>query len=341
MNRQMALLKAIAENTPDGLFAKGPDGRYLLLNEGWAKIIGKKCEEAIGKDDSFLFDPDTANSIMSEDQEVIKNKEMVVYEEAATVDGKKLTLLVKKSPLKDTEGSVIGVIGTYVDITELKLLERTIKKANKQLGLQTEISRHDMMNQLSAFAGYTNLLENANGSLEKREILRKMNQSINTLQNQLEFTKQFQELGSNTPLWLNLHSLIKEASEQLDLEDLNIKEKETDIQILADPLFKKVIFNLIENVIRHGKGAKNLSISMTESADRLTLVFEDDGAGIRKEDRHHLFKRGFGMNTGVGLYMCREILGTTDMEIKETSNDGNGARFEITIPSSNYKRRST
>ncbi|MDD5189249.1 MAG: ATP-binding protein, partial [Methanoregula sp.] len=69
----------------------------------------------------------------------------------------------------------------------------------------------------------------------------------------------------------------------------------------------------------------------------LRIVCEDDGVGISGEDKKKLFTRGFGKNTGLGLFLSREILAITGITITENSVPGNGARFEITVPKGMYR----
>ncbi|NMB78607.1 MAG: sensor histidine kinase, partial [Methanomicrobiales archaeon] len=69
------------------------------------------------------------------------------------------------------------------------------------------------------------------------------------------------------------------------------------------------------------------------------IIFEDDGAGISPEDKKRLFEKGFGKNTGLGLFFIREILSITGMTITETSETGTGARFEIVAPEGTWRRR--
>ncbi|MCX6688670.1 MAG: ATP-binding protein, partial [Methanoregula sp.] len=64
---------------------------------------------------------------------------------------------------------------------------------------------------------------------------------------------------------------------------------------------------------------------------------EDDGVGITAEDKKKLFTRGFGKNTGLGLFLSREILAITGITITETGEPGKGARFEITVPKGEYQ----
>ena len=64
---------------------------------------------------------------------------------------------------------------------------------------------------------------------------------------------------------------------------------------------------------------------------------EDDGIGIDDEDRERLSDKGYGKGTGFGLFLIREILAITGMDIVENGRPGHGVRFEITDPSGEWR----
>jgi signal transduction histidine kinase len=106
----------------------------------------------------------------------------------------------------------------------------------------------------------------------------------------------------------------------------------------ADPLFNRVFYNLIDNALRYGGvGMTAIRVISQESDTGLTIVCEDDGLGTAPEDKKHLFTRGFGKNTGLGLFLTREILSITGITITETGTPGTGARFEISVPEGAYR----
>ncbi|MCX6689039.1 MAG: HAMP domain-containing sensor histidine kinase [Methanoregula sp.] len=84
---------------------------------------------------------------------------------------------------------------------------------------------------------------------------------------------------------------------------------------------------------------KTIRVSSQESATGLLIVCEDDGVGISAEDKKRLFTRGFGKNTGLGLFLSREILAITGITITENGNPGKGARFEITVPKGMWRMK--
>ncbi len=67
------------------------------------------------------------------------------------------------------------------------------------------------------------------------------------------------------------------------------------------------------------------------------LIVADDGVGVPLADKERIFERGFGRNTGLGLFLVREILGITGMSIRETGEPGKGARFEVTVPKGMFR----
>ena len=128
----------------------------------------------------------------------------------------------------------------------------------------------------------------------------------------------------------------------IPVQKIRVDVDRTNLEIFADRLFEKVFYNLIDNALRYGGDKlKTIRISSQESDGHLTLVCEDDGVGISDEDKKRLFTRGFGKNTGLGLFLSREILSITGITITENGIPGKGARFEITVTKGAYRFTST
>lgn len=104
------------------------------------------------------------------------------------------------------------------------------------------------------------------------------------------------------------------------------------IQVYADPLIERALFNLAKNAVIHSVTATEFSISCAPEEENLVIVVEDNGVGIPDGEKERIFERGVGKHTGLGLFMVREILGITGMTIQETGTAGSGARFAITVP---------
>jgi signal transduction histidine kinase len=64
----------------------------------------------------------------------------------------------------------------------------------------------------------------------------------------------------------------------------------------------------------------------------MIVIVEDNGIGIPLAEKEKIFTRGYGKNTGLGLFLAKEILAITGIAIRETGIPGEGARFEILVP---------
>lgn len=102
-------------------------------------------------------------------------------------------------------------------------------------------------------------------------------------------------------------------------------------------MLSKVCFNLLENSLIHGEGVTEILISFIEREGKGLLLYEDNGAGVDPAIKSKIFKRGFGKNTGLGLFLTAKILSITGITIQETGEPGRGAQFEIEIPAGCYR----
>jgi signal transduction histidine kinase len=110
------------------------------------------------------------------------------------------------------------------------------------------------------------------------------------------------------------------------------------VEIFADPMLEKVIFNLVDNALKYGGSSLTRIDSFYRTdGESLTWIIEDDGAGVAPDIKDHVMEKGVGPNTGLGLFLSAEILSITGMTIKETGETGRGARFEIAVPKEMFR----
>lgn len=226
------------------------------------------------------------------------------------------------------------IIAIYNDITDRKLAEEALIQANKRLNLLSSITRHDILNQLMALKGYNQvsrtLLENTPALIE---IFDKEEKIAGIIEEEILFTRDYQEMGVKEPSWQNVNAMITQVIPQLPRTDVSISVDLSDIEVFADQLLEKVFFNLLDNALRYGGSTLHaIKITSQVSEESLTIICEDDGEGITPEDKSHLFNRGFGRHTGLGLFLAKEILAITGIAIRENGEPGKGARFEIVVP---------
>jgi signal transduction histidine kinase len=136
----------------------------------------------------------------------------------------------------------------------------------------------------------------------------------------------------NAPLWQNVKDVIGRATMNFAHPGLTITIDIEDTEIFADPLLEKVFYNLVDNAIRYGEHVTVIRFFYQISDRGLGLICEDNGVGVPEEAKDRIFERGVGKNTGMGLFLTREILMITGITIREAGKPGSGARFEMIIP---------
>jgi len=222
---------------------------------------------------------------------------------------------------------------------ELRKSEDALSRANKKLTILSSITRHDIKNQLTALALYLELSKDELSTHPgASEYLKKEMAIAEIIGLQIDFSKAYEDMGTTAPVWQNINESIRRAVAALPMQAVRVEVDRSDLALYADPLFEKVFYNLIDNALRHGGNTlTKIRISCHETEKGLVLICEDDGAGITREDKDHLFMQGCGKHTGLGLFLSREILSITGITIAETSEPGKGARFEMNVPKGAYR----
>jgi PAS domain S-box-containing protein len=224
------------------------------------------------------------------------------------------------------------------DITARKRAEDALALANKKLNLLSSITRHDIVNKLNVLEAYFELSRPQAPNSRLQEFIGKEITTVKAIRQLINFAKDYEGMGIQSPAWQDVSSCIRSNIASLPLGNVKVIVNGPQTEVFADLLLQKVFYNLIDNALRYGGSALKTITFTSEKRDAgLVIAVEDDGVGISTEDKDHLFKRGFGKQTGLGLFLSREILSITGITVTENSLPGKGARFEITVPKDGYR----
>jgi signal transduction histidine kinase len=117
------------------------------------------------------------------------------------------------------------------------------------------------------------------------------------------------------------------------LKDAELINECRGFNILADSMLTTVFHNLIDNSLRYGKNLNKIRIYHIKEKDGSeSIIYEDNGGGISEENKTHLFAKGFGKGTGLGLYLIKRTCDIYGWAVKETGDFGKGVKFEFNIP---------
>ena len=128
------LLDVVISGTPDAIFVKDLQGRYVLVNQAAAGFIGRPAAAIVGQDDRGMFPDASAQVVMARDRDILASGQTQTHEEHLTTnDGTARVFLVTKGPVFNAYGQIQGLFGVSRDITEKKQAEATLRDREQQL----------------------------------------------------------------------------------------------------------------------------------------------------------------------------------------------------------------
>ena len=128
------LMRTFMDSASDFMFIKDREGRVVMINEAYGKAFGLSARDMIGKNDFELYgDDELAREVTENDRLVMETGRMLVCQESMTTINGYRTYSLSKVPWRDTNGNILGVLGTAHDITELKNARDALQETVKSL----------------------------------------------------------------------------------------------------------------------------------------------------------------------------------------------------------------
>jgi PAS domain S-box-containing protein len=346
-------LRLLFENVNDGILVhriskEGPV-QILEANDRVCQILGYTREELLQMSIQDIDVPEQQDKVGMLSDDIFVRNHVLFETEYFRKDRHRVPVEIS-ARLFEMEGAP-AVLAIVRDITERKVLEgemahytselkqysQSLRQVNEKLNLMNRITRHDILNQLTAIVGYLDLMREHFPDPKLQEYVGIVIRAAGNIRDQILFTKEYQDIGSQSSRWFDLRHVIVSAAEKLTLSPITLAVHIDRIEIYADPLLGKVFYTLLENTLRHGENVTAIGFSCRELDAGLMIVYEDNGIGVPAGHKEGIFDQKFFKHTGYGLYLSRTILGITGITIRETGIPGNGARFEIMVPNGAYR----
>jgi len=326
----------ILRTMPDALILADMHGRIVSANDASMKIFHLEGNSLPGEMVTAHIPEPAFLQIKKE----LLNRGNVTDLETVPAGTDTKMVSIAGSLILDPYGEPAGMVLIVRDITDRKATEKALRIAGEKISLLTQVTRHDINNLISALSGYLLLLKENPDDPSYDQYVSACMDIAEKISDQLRFTREYQDLGIQKPAWQSLGLLVNRAMNDLltDSAKVNITMEILPVEIYSDQLTVKVLYNLIENAIRHGSHLTRIHVSTRIlDGEILNVTIEDDGIGISEKDKKQIFRYGFGKNTGLGLAISRDILSLTGIAITETGTAGAGARFELTVPRSAWR----
>jgi len=340
-------LENILSNIEGYVYWKDKDGVYQGCNKYAAQHYCVGSPEAIvGKTDYDMpWSAEEAKKLRENDKEIMRSGQACEIEEVVSFNGgePKIVLTIK-TPLRGPQGSVIGILGISIDITERKEAERNSQIKSEMMANLS----HDIRTPLSSILCLNDLLLSQCKNEKEKKILQNIKRSAKTIEGYTDQVLSFSKLESPymvpTPHQFDLVQLIDEEvetlryqAEQKDLELIWQPEQEA-LLVSSDPEYlRRIIINLIGNSIRYTQeGSITVSAAYHDSEGFIQIVVTDTGEGVPKVALSGIFdryKQGCDGGMGLGLSIVQQLTELLGGKITVVSRQGGGTEFNLSIPS--------
>ncbi len=361
--------RGLLENLPQKIFHKDKNSVYVSCNENFAKDLKIEASEIAGTTDYDYFSKEMAEKYIKDDKIIIEFGKGEDFVEEYIIDGQAFWVHTIKTPLKDDNGQVTGVLGIFRDITEQKWLEDEKETLEVQLNQAQKMEAigtlaggiaHDFNNILAAILGYAEMAREdlpAGSSPEKdiQQVIRSGIRAKELVNRILTFSRQAEQ----DLMPVKMSSIVQEVLKLLRASLPTSIEIKQNIDPACGAVFAdltqlhQIIMNLCTNA-KHAMSEKGgtLNVSLTPveiqpdqpgeklelpSGAYVKLEVSDTGHGIGEEVMPRIFDPFFttkerGEGTGLGLSMVHGMVKSFNGSIFVKSELGKGATFSIYLP---------
>ena len=364
LSEQLHLVEELFEAIPLPVYLKDTEGRYVRLNRAFELFFKAPRENFIGRTLHDLLAPEDASLHAEMDTVLFAKKGTQTYE--ATVrcrDGIRHDTIYRKAVLTRRDGSVSGLLGTIIDITERKQAEAAVVQAKEVAEAASRAKSdflanmsHEIRTPMNGIIGMTDLALDTTMTEEQREYLSIVKSSAESLLTIINDILDFSKIEAGKlmveEISFDLHRVIAETLKTLALRahEKNIElvsEIMSDVprHVVGDPSrIRQVLINLVGNAIKFtatGEIALLTELtSRTGSAASIHFAVRDTGIGIAPEKQLLIFEafsqedtsitRRYG-GTGLGLSISRRLVELMGGEMWLESQLGEGSTFHFSI----------
>lgn len=358
LERQRLLLETIIESTPDPVFSKDREGYYLMMNSAAAQVVGRNRNTSQGLRDEDIFPLEVAEELRGKDIRIMLAGKTEVTEERIPdlYLGGDRVFLTTRTPMRNSDGLVIGIIGISRDITRRKTAEEQLRQAKEEAERANlakskflAAASHDLRQPLQSLILFAGVLKGYVDGPRGQQALKQLEHGLGTLKALLDSLLDVSQLDASIvkpeitdfPISAVLDGIAASYAPMASAKGLDWQVETCTGGVRSDMmLLGRVLRNLVENAVRYTKSG-HIRIACRRVNDRLWIDVEDSGIGIPPEQLDCIFDefhqvgnqaRDRNQGLGLGLAIVRRIIDLLGHRIETRSRPGEGSIFSIELP---------
>ncbi|MEW6732383.1 MAG: PAS domain S-box protein [Acidobacteriota bacterium] len=355
-------MSAAFENALDGISRLDKEGRYVVVNNAYASVVGYKPEEMIGLSWQLTVHPEDQQTMVSAYQQMRIDGKVETETRGVRKDGSVFHKQVVMVGIHDKKKNFIGHYCFMKDITERKMMQEQLQVAHEEALAATRLKSqflanmsHEIRTPLNGVIGMTDLLLNTRMNIEQQEyveMIRNSGEALLTIVNDiLDLSKIEAGKLSLEIIDFDLREVVEEVMNLLaqrarkkGIELCSLLYQDVPTVLRGDPIrLRQILTNLVANAVKFtDRGEVIVRVKLIEQdSEVVSLYFEvtDTGIGITPEAQAQLFQpfnqvdgsttRKYG-GTGLGLAICKQLVELMSGQIGVESTYGKGSAFWFT-----------
>ena len=362
------LLDAVLRDTPDIIYLKDLEGRYLFCNDAAMRFFARPKHQILGCTDAEFF-PEGVAECEASDQQVLTTNIAHMADQPIMHLGQMRIFQTIKSPFRDENGALIGLLGISRDMTDVRHAKEELQHSYDSLQLAKAAAEtaeraksdflatmsHEIRTPMNTVIGMTRLLLQTPLLPRQRSYLDKVELSAKALlaiiNDILDFSKIEAGMLRLEEVDFDLDTILETVSA---ISTLRAEEKGVEIiyriapdvprRLRGDPLrLGQILTNLIGNAVKfteEGEISVSVRLAPDTEPSMLEVQVSDTGIGMTAAQMQRLFRpfsqadaqttRRYG-GTGLGLAICRQLVALMGGSISVQSTLGEGSSFRFTV----------
>jgi len=351
------ILASIVESTEDAIISKTLEGIITSWNKGAEKIFKYTEEEVLGKHITLLIPVDQLDEEKLIIGKITRGEKLDHFETTrVTKDGRLIPISLTVSPVKNSDGTIIGASKIARDITLQKQAEQALQRNSEALEMLNakkdefiSIASHELKTPLTSIKGFLELLTSSELVPQTKLFVQKALNNTHKLERLIYDLLDVSKIQAGQ-LQLNMKEFdidqliaecINDAQIPASAHDI-IKEGGVENSIIyADRnRIEQVLINLLSNAIKYSPEGGRIIVKTTRTESGIIISIKDFGIGLAIVEREKIFDRFYrstqkesrAAGFGLGLYICSQIIKRHNGRIWVESEKGSGSTFYFELP---------
>lgn len=341
-----AFHERIVESIRSGLITTDLDSRIFTFNAAAEEITGYKEQDVRGQDASIFFGDLSEHIPASMNASGLRSTSPRLEADCLTAEGRRLRLGFSISPLFSETGQATGVIITFQDLTQVRVLEETSRRQDQlaAIGRMAASIAHEIRNPLAAMRGSIQMLRHEmTGDSSQTELMEIILRESDRLNRIISDFLSYARPRSLTHMRIDVGDLLRKTFTLLRYSPEVNERQVVEADVSGGPWFadadpeqlQQVFWNLARNALQAMPGGGELQAKLAQNSDnRLRITFADTGRGMSPQQVEHLFEPFSSTTggTGLGLSIVYQIIRDHGGTINVSSREGQGTKITIELP---------